>query len=153
MRNRPRRSKKGNWRGLLSPHVMKGSEEGAVPTNIAGYAFLTLRFEREGNKWVGTCLELGTSTFHRTLTRCEEELRELVVEHLNALEEAGERERFFQKWGIVFRHTRTTPHEVTIKGSGECWNRLFEGATAAYGPFYQPGLFPVRTPERQFAGV
>jgi hypothetical protein len=132
---------------------MKGSEESAVPTRILGYVILTLRFEREGNKWVGTCLELGTSTFHRTLKRCEEELRELVVEHLNALEEAGERERFFQKWGIAFHHGRTTPHEVTIRGSGEDWNRLFEGTAAPYGPFFQPSRFPVRTPERQLAGV
>lgn len=118
-----------------------------------GYVVLTLSFEREGNKWVGTCLELGTSTFHRTLKQCEEELRELVTEHLNALEEAGERERFFEKWDIAFHHTRTTPREVTIKGSGKYWDRLFEGATAAYGPFLQPGLFPVRTPERQLAAV
>jgi hypothetical protein len=124
-----------------------------VRMKTMGYVFLTLRFEREGNKWVGTCEELGTSTFHRTLKRCEEELRELVVEHLNALEEAGEREKFFQKWGIVFRSTRTPPHEVTIKGSGEYWNRLFEDATAPYGPFFQPGRFPIRAPERQLAAV
>lgn len=124
-----------------------------MPTDVVGYVVLTLSFEREGNKWVGTCLELGTSTFHRTLKRCEEELRELVIEHLNALEEAGERERFFKRWGIEFRPTKTAPHEVTIKGSGQYWNRLFRGAAAAYGPFFQPGLFPVRTPQRQPAGV
>ncbi len=118
-----------------------------------GYVVLTLQFEREGNKWVGTCLELGTSTFHRTLRRCEEELRELVTEHLNALEEAGERERFFQKWGIKFHRQKTTPHEITIRGSGEYWDQLFKRAAAVRGPFFQPARFPVRTPERQLAGV
>lgn len=120
-----------------------------MPTKTVGYVFLTLRFEREGSKWVGTCLELGTSTFHRALKRCEEELRDLVIEHLNVLEEAGERERFFQKWGIVFRRTKTTPHEVIIRGSGQDWDRLFEGAAAPYGPFLKPGRFPVRVPDRQ----
>ena len=47
------------------------------------YVKLTLMFEREGNKWVATCLELGTSTYGRTLERVEESIRRLVIEHLD----------------------------------------------------------------------
>ena len=68
---------------------------------IAGYVELTFMFEREGNKWVGTCLELGTSTYERTLERVEESIHRLAVEHLNLLEEAQERERFFRKHDIA----------------------------------------------------
>ena len=87
------------------------------PGETEGYVLLTLKFEREGNKWVGICLELGTSTFARTLKRCVEELRGLVIEHLNVLEEVGERERFFQTWGIEFHRERVAPTEVTIHGN------------------------------------
>ncbi len=34
-----------------------------------GYVILTLKYEREGNKWIGTCHELSTRTFARTLRR------------------------------------------------------------------------------------
>ena len=61
---------------------------------------LHFEFAREGNKWVGTCLELSTSTYARTRRKVEEALYELVLEHLNLLEESGERNRFFDEWGI-----------------------------------------------------
>ncbi|MCI0440063.1 MAG: hypothetical protein L0177_13180 [Chloroflexi bacterium] len=65
-----------------------------------GYVVLTLQFEKEGGKWIGTCLELGTSTFARTLRQSKAEIEELVSDHLDLLEESGERQRFFEKWGI-----------------------------------------------------
>ena len=65
--------------------------------NATGYVTLTLTYERGGNQWVGICLELGTSTYSRTLKQCQLELEELVVDHLNVLEEIGERESFFDE--------------------------------------------------------
>ena len=66
-----------------------------------GHVVLTFAFERgENNNWVGTCLELGTSTYADYLHEVEEALLELVTEHLNLLEQYGERERFFREWGI-----------------------------------------------------
>ena len=65
-----------------------------------GHVVLTLAFEQEGNKWVGTCIELGTSIFSRTLRQTQDDLRKLVVEHLNLLGQYGERESFFKQWGI-----------------------------------------------------
>ncbi len=50
---------------------------------VAGYVELTLKFEREEGKWVGTCLELGTSTYAKTLDRVQKDLRQLVPEHLS----------------------------------------------------------------------
>ena len=79
-----------------------------------GYVILTLKYEREGNKWVGTCHELSTSTFARTLRRknaqaMPAELTELVTEHLDVLEQSGQRERFFRDWGIEFHPVYATP--------------------------------------------
>lgn len=130
-----------------------------------GYVVLTMKYEREGNKWVGTCVELGTSTYENTLKQVIESLDALVLEHLNVLEELGARERFFTKWGIQFH----AAHEKGSKGSIEShfrqqfdsdWVRFItsalksHGRTAEphFGPFYQPGIFPI-SPSRPKRGV
>ncbi len=61
---------------------------------------LTFRYTREENKWVGVCVELGTSTFGSNFERVAADLETLVAEHLDLLEEAGERESFFAEHGI-----------------------------------------------------
>ena len=109
---------------------------------LSGYVTLTLSFEQEGSEWVGVCLELGTSTFADTLEKCQEELQELVTDHLNVLEELGERERFFEEWGIEVHTDDKVPSEFTIRGSGDSWNRLFERSDGTRGPFLQPRVFP-----------
>lgn len=106
------------------------------------YVTLTLSFEQEGSEWVGVCLELGTSTFADTLEKCQKELQELVADHLDVLEETGERERFFEEWGIEVQTSDKVPSEFTIRGSGDSWNRLFERSTGTRGPFLQPRVFP-----------
>ena len=109
---------------------------------LLGYVTLTLSFEQEGSEWVGVCLELGTSTFADTLEECQEELQELVTDHLSVLEEIGERERFFKEWGIAVHTSNRIPGEFTIRGSGDSWNRLFEGSAGPRGPFLQPLVIP-----------
>jgi hypothetical protein len=76
-----------------------------------GFVILTLRFWQEDRRWVGECAELGTSTYGRTLRQAHDELKELVLLHLNSLEQVGEREHFFRKHNIKF-YTDTTPTEV-----------------------------------------
>ncbi len=73
-----------------------------------GLMILTLAFHREGRLWVGNCLELGTSTYARTLEQTQRELIEMVECHLNTLEEVGERDRFFREHGIEY-HTEEKP--------------------------------------------
>ena len=63
-------------------------------------ALLTFAFHREGHMWVGACLELGTATDGRSFEKVERELRQLVMLHLESLEEIGERERIFEQRGI-----------------------------------------------------
>ena len=70
-------------------------------SQATGYVLLTLQFRREGRDWVGVCLELGTSTFDRSLEKTRATLSELVLEHLNLLEEEGAREQFFSDHGIA----------------------------------------------------
>lgn len=70
---------------------------------------LTLEFCQEGNEWVGVCRELGTSTFHKDLKVAKEELMELVLLHLNALEDAGERKRVFREKAIKLYRLADVP--------------------------------------------
>lgn len=116
----------------------------AVPT-VSGYVILTLRYTREGRRWVGTCQELSTSTFARTLKRCQEELGELVVEHLAVLDETGQRERFFRDWGIQFHTTQTPPQEVILRNDGDpAWNDLLKAVNdPGEGLLLQPRAFPI----------
>ena len=118
-----------------------------MPRRVIGHVQLTLAFEREGAKWVGTCIELGTSTYARTLKQSQLALRELVIEHLNLLEEAGERERFFKRWDIEILTSTKPPTEVKLRAPGLEWPTIVGGHFDDAGPFYQPGLFSL--PERR----
>ena len=125
---------------------------------VDGHVILTLRYEREGNKWVGTCHELSTSTFARTLKGCQQELAELVAEHLNVLEQAGQRERFFSEWGIRFYPTDTSPGEVILRRDGDpAWDDLVKGIMRpGEGPLLQPRAFPINQAKGKqavFSGV
>ena len=117
------------------------------------YVALTLSFKREGDVWVGVCLELGTSTFSDTLEECQSELQEFVEENLNLLEEVGERDRFFKKWGITVQDTLAPPAQFTIRGSGDSWERLFQNSTDAGAPFLTLRILPVGGREGEAVGA
>ncbi len=68
----------------------------AQPTMVG----LTMRYELDDGVWVGVCEELGTSTYDPELETVVDELGELVLHELNALEADGEREGVFGRYGI-----------------------------------------------------
>lgn len=112
---------------------------------VAGRVILTLQYSREGENWVGICQELSTSTFADTLEHCQQELNELVIEHLNVLEEIGQRERFFHDWGIELYPAHISPKEVVLRGDGDpSWDDLLKGVVEpSGGVFLQPRAFPI----------
>ena len=118
----------------------------------AGYVTLTLEFHREKDKWVGTCVELGTSTFAKTLEEVQAELKQLTLAHLNLLEQEGERARFFAEWGIEFKHViPPKPTEFLIRDPAPEWPQ-----SSPFGSFFQPIVLPVEQEEKQqrlFAGA
>lgn len=81
----------------------------------SGYIMVTQRFYREKNKWVAVCVELGTSTFGRTKADAHKKLIDAVLCHLNALEEVGERARFFKENKIKFYAHKPTQKEIEVK--------------------------------------
>ena len=111
---------------------------------------LTLRYTREEDKWVGVCIELGTSTFGRNFERVAADLETLVTEHLNLLEEAGEREHFFAANGI--EENPPEPNLERLRRSMEAtviahWVDFFHHAS---GPYFQPHI--ARFPKSRVAG-
>lgn len=76
-----------------------------------GFVVLTFEFHKERSLWVGRCLELGTATDGRSLEKVEAELSELVTLHLDALDDVGERERFFREHDIIL-YTPDPPNVV-----------------------------------------
>src|SRR3954452_23924435 len=79
----------------------------------AGIVVLTLMFRQENRRWTGECVELGTTTYGRTLRQTHDELVELVALHRDALAAVGERERFFRAHGIRFYADNALPAEVS----------------------------------------
>jgi hypothetical protein len=82
---------------------------------VQPFVILTLRFRQESpprGRWLGECVELGTATYGRTLRQTHDELIELVSLHLDALEDIGERARFFEEHGIQL-YTDSIPTAVT----------------------------------------
>ena len=65
--------------------VHKKGETGVIDF----FAPLTFDFEQEGERWVGICLELGTSTFSNSLQEIREELLECVELQLNEVSRLG----------------------------------------------------------------
>lgn len=82
--------------------------------NYRGYVVLTYEFGKDGKKWTAHCKELGTATFGRSLPQAQRRLREVVGLHLNALEDVGERERFFREHNITFHTTKPKSIMVSI---------------------------------------
>ncbi len=82
---------------------------------VEGFAVVTLVFRNEGNDtWTGECRELGTATDGASLKQVHAELIDLVILHLNALEQAGERERFFEQHSIPFYRPEAAPKSIHL---------------------------------------
>lgn len=66
---------------------------------VKGIVITTISHQ-EGARWVCVCKEIGTSTFGKDLEQAHEKLLDLTVEHLKALHEVDELDKFFKKHGI-----------------------------------------------------
>jgi predicted RNase H-like HicB family nuclease len=75
---------------------------------------LTFEYSEESGKWVGVCLELGTSAFADTLEQVREELREAVELQLNEMERLAHVQDSLEEnhVRIVQLGSNTTPREA-----------------------------------------
>lgn len=67
-----------------------------------GYIEVTVRFYEEGDQWTAECVELGTATCADTLPEAQVAINEMVLLHLDALEDVGACEDFLKKHGVTF---------------------------------------------------
>lgn len=98
-----------------------------------GFIILTVRFEREGDQWAATCLELGTAACGDNFEEAQEAIREAITLQLNALEELGERASFFQRYRIRFYRQAPRVHQRATSSPvwpGEIVERLVERVPA-----------------------
>jgi len=73
------------------------------------YITVTLVVEKDGDQYAGHCTELGTATCGATHEEALANLKEAVLVDLSALEEVGERARFFRERGIYLRRMSKRP--------------------------------------------
>ena len=80
------------------------------------YVVLSAVFRREGRKWLGEVVELGTAASGRSLQVARERLEEFTELHLNALEQVGECERVLKERHIKIHQgtSRRPPTKVTL---------------------------------------
>ncbi len=74
---------------------------------------LTFEFSQELDRWVGLCLELGTSTFADTLDQIRLELQEAVELQLNEVERLG----YIQDY-LAENHVRVVPVDAVDSTCG-----------------------------------
>ncbi|MDZ4713765.1 MAG: hypothetical protein SGI89_15770 [bacterium] len=75
--------------------------------NTIPYILLTITIFNEldnENSWIARCNELGTSTFGDSFDEVAREIQDLILLHLNSLEETGERLAFFKENSIEIRN-------------------------------------------------
>ena len=66
-------------------------------SRTVGHIVLTLLVHKEGDQYVSECAELGTASCGETIDEALRNIREATLLYLNAIEEAGERERIFRQ--------------------------------------------------------
>ncbi len=100
-----------------------------------GYVTLTYEYRKDGKRWTAYCKELGTATFGRSLIEAEKRLVEAVCLNLNALEDVGERKRFFREHNIEF-YQNSPRKNVTISTpvDGDVFVRPFIQRVPALAP-------------------
>ena len=93
------------------------------------YVKLTVIIKQEDDVWTAECSELGTATFGETFEEVRENIQEAVCLHLNTLEDASERERFFKKNNIkLFKHI---PRQIDFNVKRQDYNTFIH-------PIFQP---------------
>lgn len=91
-----------------------------------GYVELTVKFAKEGDRWTAECLELGTAAYGNTFDRAATAISDLVLLHLNALEDVGTQAAFFKKHGIRFHKAKPVARRSVQVGVDEVVKRTVQ---------------------------
>jgi predicted RNase H-like HicB family nuclease len=75
---------------------------------------VTYVVQKEDGQYAAYCRELGTASCGRTVEEAFTNLHEAIWVHLNAIDEAGERDRWFEERGIQVLAAGDEPEEITL---------------------------------------
>ncbi len=90
------------------------------------YITLTLVIKEADGQYAAYCTELGTASCGDTLDEAFENIKEAITVDLNALEEIGEREQFFNEHGIEIKQRigKATPLMKPVYRAA--WTRVYD---------------------------
>lgn len=83
---------------------------------VVGHIVLTLLVREEDGQYISECPQLGTASCGDTIDEALHNIKEATLLYLNAIEEAGERERIFRRRGIqiFLGRSHDAPTHVTV---------------------------------------
>jgi len=81
-------------------------EQGAQMSQGERYITVTLVIQPADGKYASHCVELGTASCGDTVEEAVANIKEAVLVDLSALEQIGERARFFRERGIKMKSRR-----------------------------------------------
>ncbi len=94
--------------------------------SITKYIALTITIEGADGQYAARCAELGTATCGDSLDEAFENIKEAVTVDLNALEEIGERGRFFNERGIEIQQRIEGNVPLMKPVSRAAWTRIYD---------------------------
>ncbi len=101
----------------------------AMSTGLDGWprslALLTIDIQQEDNTWIGTCIELGTSTYADSVEQLRNEMSDAVSLQLNEMVRLGYITEYLQEQGVT-EMPIPKPHEHPGQ-SGAHWGLVGAG--------------------------
>jgi len=76
------------------------AQESSMPRH-GGYIEVTVKIEREDDQWAAVCVELGTAACGDTIEEAMVAIGDMILLHLNALEDAGTCRRFLADHNVT----------------------------------------------------
>ena len=93
---------------------------------VTRYITLTIAIEEADSQYAARCIELGTASCGDTFDEAVKNIIEAVTVDLNALEEAGEREQFFNEHGIEIKQRIEEDVPLMKPVYRAAWTRVYD---------------------------
>jgi predicted RNase H-like HicB family nuclease len=101
------------------------ARKGKPRMKLRVYVELTVKFAQEDGKWTAECVELGTAAYGDTFEKAQEAIADMILLHLNALEDMKCTAEFFRKHKILFHRAQSKPKSLKVPmRSGELVERV-----------------------------
>jgi len=93
---------------------------------VTRYVTLTITVEEADGQYAAHCIELITASCGDTIDEAFKNIKEAITVDLNALEETGEREQFFNEHGIEIKQRIEEDIPLVKPICREAWTRAYD---------------------------